>query len=109
MTVKDRVGRNRYVAFQVESDPPPGKDVVIRALKRISRDFPREMKPWLVFMDGPRGLLRCSHLFKGEAIQLLQSLSRPEGLGAPVRTLGTSGTIRAARQKFLRRGPSLQP
>ncbi len=101
MTVKDRIGRHRYIAFEVSAEPPPSKEEVIRALRRLSRDYPRDMKPWLVFMEGQRGLLRCSHLFKKEAIQLLRDLDRPEGLGAGVKTLGTSGTIRAARERYL--------
>ncbi len=71
-------------------------------MRRQARTFHREVKPWLVLMEGNRGLLRCAHTHRDEAVRLLRSLENPEGLGRPVRTLGTSGTIRKARERYLR-------
>lgn len=102
MTVKDRTGRHRYIAFEVQGGFPPSTQEVIQALRRQAQAFPREVKPWLVFMEGSKGLLRCAHTHREEAVRLLRSLEAPEGLGRPVRTLGTSGTIRKARERFLR-------
>lgn len=102
VTVKERTGRHRYIAFEVQGGRPPSAQEVIQALRRQARTFPREVKPWLVLMEGTRGLLRCAHTHREEAIRLLRSLETPEGLGRPVRTLGTSGTIRKAKEKYLR-------
>ncbi len=102
MTVKERTGRHRYIVFEVQGGDPPSTQEVIQALRRQARTFPREVKPWLVFMEGAKGLLRCAHTHRDEAVRLLRSLETPEGLGRPVRTLGTSGTIRGARERYLR-------
>ena len=92
MVVKDKVGRNRYVAFLVT--PPVDKARLLAALKSA----PVPDRPWLVEYDGGRGLVRCPHTAKDETIAFLNGLR----IGAShLRTTGTSGTIRRARQKFL--------
>ena len=92
MVVKDKVGRHRYVAFVVM--PPVEKSRIVAALRNAgSLD-----RPWLVEYDGGRGLVRCAHTEKDETIAFLNGLR----IGvARLRTTGTSGTIRKARQKFL--------
>jgi RNase P/RNase MRP subunit POP5 len=99
VTVKDRVGRHRYIAFEVAGDPPDHEEV-IRAVRKLAKGFPPGLKAWVVLVEGRRGILRCSHLHKADALALLQVLSDREGLDRPVKTLGTSGTIRAARRKY---------
>ncbi len=103
MTVKERMGRQRYIAFEATDGPPLDREEVIRAVKRISRDYPRDMKPWVVLVEGSKGLLRCSHLHRDDALRLLRELGEPECLGRRIRTLGTSGTIKSAQQKYLQR------
>jgi RNase P/RNase MRP subunit POP5 len=104
VAVRERTGRHRYIAFEVEAPEPPSAQEVIQALRRQARNFPREVRPWLVLMEGRRGLLRCAHTHKEEAIMLLRSLGASEALGHPVRTLGTSGTIRKAKKRYLAQG-----
>ncbi|MEK6851201.1 MAG: hypothetical protein AABY30_01540, partial [Candidatus Thermoplasmatota archaeon] len=54
----------------------------------------------LVEYDGARGLVGCAHTAKDETIAFLNALT----IGVSrVRTTGTSGTIRRARQKYLAR------
>lgn len=90
MTVRDRVGRSRYVAFRVT--PPVDKARLLAALRAASVPLR------LVEYDGARGLVRCPHLAKDAAIAFLNALL----IGpARVSTTGTSGTIRKARAKYL--------
>jgi len=90
VVVRDRVGRNRYVAFLVS--PPVGRARIAAAL----RDGPAALT--LIEYDGARGLVRCPHLAKDAAIAFLNALL----IGpARVSTTGTSGTIRKARAKYL--------
>ena len=91
MTVRDKVGRNRYIAFVVT--PPVPKARLLVALK----SSPGE-RPWLVVYDGSHGLVRCPHTAKDATIAFLNALRVGTSV---VRTTGTSGTIRKARAKYL--------
>ena len=90
MVVRDKVGRNRYVAFVVA--PPVERSRLTAAL----RDGP--VRLLLVEYDGGRGLVRCAHTAKEETIAFLNALRVGN---ARLRTVGTSGTIRKAREKYL--------
>ncbi len=92
MTVRERVGRFRYVAFVVS--PPVEKSRILTAF----RAPPGGERLRLVEYDGTRGLVRCAHTAKDATIAFLNALriGRSE-----IRTTGTSGTIRKARAKYL--------
>jgi RNase P/RNase MRP subunit POP5 len=91
VTVREKTGRNRYVAFVVT--PPAPKTRLLAALKASPGE-----RPWLVLYDGTRGLMRCAHTSKEATLVFLNALRVDDSV---VRTTGTSGTIRKARQKFL--------
>jgi RNase P/RNase MRP subunit POP5 len=61
------------------------------------------IKPWLTIFEENKGILRCAHTSKQEAVELLTSIRRVGKENMPVRieTLGTSGTIKKAKKKFL--------
>jgi len=89
--------RDRYIAFEVE-DPRRARGVA-SALQTAVAPWPREARPSIVFIQGVRGLVRCGHREKDAVIEILNSLE----VGDPpvrVRTVGTSGTIRAARSRY---------
>ena len=100
MTVQERVGRSRYIAFGVV--PPVDKARLLAAL----RTAPGSDRLRLVEYDGARGLVECAHVAKDATVAFLNSL-RIGGSG--VRTTGTSGTIRKARQKYLARREPREP
>jgi len=58
---------------------------------------------WLVEFEHPLGLVRCTNLDKPRAIERLRGLDAIAGEPVRVVTLGTSGTIRRARAKYLAR------
>jgi len=89
--------RDRYIAFEFE-DPRRARDVS-GAFHVAAAPWPREDRPSLVFIEGRRGLVRCGHLRKDDVIRLLNGL-RVGTPPVPVRTVGTSGTIRAARSRY---------
>ena len=89
--------RDRYVAFEV-SDPRRGREAVA-AFHAAVASWPQTERPRLVFMERGRGLVRCGHREKDALIQLLNGL-RPGNPPVEVRTVGTSGTIRAARARY---------
>ncbi|MFQ5920004.1 MAG: Rpp14/Pop5 family protein [Thermoplasmata archaeon] len=99
--MKDRVGRNRYIAFQIDGGADLQSGEVNRALREAFDPHPKEARPWLVHLRDGRGVVRVSHLYKDTAISLLRSLKIADDQGVRVRTLGTSGTIRGAVRKYL--------
>jgi len=89
--------RDRYIAFEVE-DPRRVREVSV-AFHVAVASWPKEERPSLVFIEGRRGLVRCGHLRKDEVVGLLNGL-RAGSPPAAVRTVGASGTIRAARTRY---------
>lgn len=80
MTVKDRVGRVRYVAFRVEGPPRSRSDVagLLQPPRKLTR------------FDGSHGIAKTTHLDRDALVQRLRD--------AGLTTLATSGTIRAAAE-----------
>lgn len=94
--------RRRYLAFEVVGNV--SKSDVLRAVNSLRARQPRadQARVKLVLYDASsqRGLLRCGHR------QLDEIKASMVGAGgsakkALFRTIGVSGTIRAAKRKFL--------
>lgn len=86
MTVRDRVGRTRHVAFRVEGGP-------------VSRAALGEVLPpaaRLTRFDGVFGLVRCLHRDLESVLPVLNGPARVGGKDVHLVSLATSGTIRAA-------------
>jgi len=92
--------RYRYVAFEVLGPRAFAREELIEALRGLPS------APWLVEFRGSIGLVRCTNLTKEETIRRLGGISSIGGQPVRVVTIGTSGTIRRAEQKYLRRRPS---
>lgn len=88
-------GRRRYVAFRVAPAGAVGFDDVVETLRARDDDL------WLIGFDGEEGILRCPHTRRDAAVAWLQDLETVGGRDVEVETLGTSGTIRRCRRKFL--------
>jgi RNase P/RNase MRP subunit POP5 len=103
VVVKDRVGRSRYVAFEVTSEDLVGTGDLIATFKRASDKYENgeRIRPWLIMFEKGKGIVRCAHKSKDECINLLQSIRGVGGKDVKIRTLGTSGTVRGARRKYL--------
>jgi len=95
--VREPKRRDRYIAFEFP-DPRRGREVAA-AIHAAVGSWPASERPRLVFVEGRRGLVRCGHLQKDEVLRLVNALR----VGDPpfeVRSVGTSGTIRAARSRY---------
>lgn len=86
MTVKDRVGRVRYVAFRLDGGPAP------RAA--LAGVLPPPAK--LTRFDGAHGIVRTTHRDRDATVAFLRGLTSLQGRDVRIETLATSGTIRAA-------------
>ncbi len=105
MTVKDRVGRRRYIAFRIETHSTRffSRDDVISAMHRTAAGMEERIKtPHLTVFDAPRGIgvVRVKHTDKGKAIELLNSVNSIGGREVKVVTLRTSGTIKTLRERY---------
>jgi RNase P/RNase MRP subunit POP5 len=59
--------------------------------------------PWVINLHNNVGLIRCHHLDKEKTISLLHSIKWVGKAKNPatIQTIGTTGTIRSARKKYL--------
>jgi len=83
VTVKDRVGRTRYVAFRV--DPPTSRAACEKLLPPTAR---------LTRFDGTFGIARTTHRAVAALLDHLRAQS------VTIQTLTTSGTMRAAAARL---------
>ena len=116
MVVKSKIGRKRYIIFRIDASSFINKRDMIYSLKTQYKyksnsngsegandisDFNKT--PWLISLDRNYGLIRCHHLDTNKTIKLLQSIQSAGNIKLPIKitTLGTAGTIRSARKKYL--------
>lgn len=102
MTVKDKVGRTRYIGFVLESSRRVGRDEVTRELADMLRRQGGSHPFQLTVFDGGRGILKVPHRLKDESIMLLTSLRAVGRDRVPVlvRTVVTSGTICTVKERM---------
>jgi RNase P/RNase MRP subunit POP5 len=105
MPKTDKTLRKRYIAFSVESPRDISRKEFISAIrmKAPEQDKWEKMEPWLTVFENNKGILRCTHKGCEEAISLLNSIESigRERVKIKVRTLGTSGTIKKAKSRYL--------
>lgn len=97
--------RKRYIAFKITAPQVISRNELISAIREKvkSNESWGNMKPWLTIFEDNVGILRCVHTYKDEAVKLLTSIKivGKEKMPVNVETLGTSGTIKQAKRKYL--------
>jgi RNase P/RNase MRP subunit POP5 len=97
--------RKRYIAFSVEAPRDISRKEFISAIRKNAQEQEKweRMEPWLTVFENNKGILRCTHTGCQEAILLLTSIESigREGVKIKVKTLGTSGTIKKAKSRYL--------
>ena len=86
MTVRDKVGRVRYVSFRLVGGPL-SRPALSGSLPPIAR---------LTRFDGTYGILRTSHRDRDGLLEVLKEPRRVGAKEVRVETLATSGTLRGA-------------
>jgi len=89
VTVKDRVGRTRYVVVRVEGGP-----VSRSAFGSILGDAR------LTRFDGTFGIVRTTHRAVAALVERLRGVTSAGGKPVTITTLSTSGTLRAAAKRL---------
>ena len=130
MVVKDKIGRRRYIAFEIIAKRRVEKREITRLLNNINSKLelrkreacdndksPKVNTPAssqrqatshnfnyntvrLIKFDGARGVIYCTHYDKDATIESLTGDQKRID-GAILRLLGVSGTIRGATKKYL--------
>jgi len=62
----------------------------------------KKMGIFLVRFDGNKGILRCRHIEKENAIKILNSIEKIKSKKISIQTVGTSGTIKSLNKKHLK-------
>ena len=99
MARRPRDVRFRYVVFRVE--PAATRAAFAEAVRTACEAIPGPVAPSLVLYHAGAGLVRCGHRQKDSVIAALNGITQVGTRAAAVRTVGTSGTIRKAREKYL--------
>ncbi len=119
MVVKSKVGRRRYIVFRIHSNRTITKGDLITYLRyaleqnlfsidnqslssnKSLNKFNR--MPWVIFIRNNIGIIRCHHLDTKNTIALLNSFNSilSDKQLFKITTLGTTGTIKSARKKYL--------
>lgn len=109
MPSKAHRDKKRYIAFTIHAPRDITRKEFIAAIRQGTNDQEQweRMKPWLTVFEDNCGILRCFYLSKDEAIQLLTSIRHigRERVPVSVITLGTSGSIKKVKMKFLSVSP----
>ncbi len=106
MPKKDKTQRKRYIAFSVSASREITRKEFIAAIRKntINNEQWDRIVPWLTVFENNMGILRCIHTGCNEAILLLTTIERvgKSGEKIQVNTLGTSGTIKKAKTRYLK-------
>ena len=102
MTVRDKVGRTRYIGFVLDSARRAGREEVTRELADELRQRGVSHPFQLTVFDGGRGILKVPHVRKNDFIAILSSLRAVgrDRVPVQVRTVVTSGTICTVKERM---------
>ncbi|UCG69123.1 MAG: hypothetical protein JSV09_15280 [Thermoplasmata archaeon] len=107
MTSSDKTARKRYIAFQITAPRIISRNEFISAIREKEKDEgnQEDVRPWLTVFENNKGILRCAHTNKEKAMRLLVSIKSIGRDKVPVKvvTLGTSGTIKKAKRRYMDR------
>jgi len=98
--------RKRYIAFSIDAPRNIERWELIGALQNGAMEMGMagegQARPWLTVYKDNRGIMRCAHVDKEKAIELLQSVTEIGEAKTPVKieTIVTSGTIRKAKESI---------
>ena len=103
MVVKAKVGRKRYIAFEVLAG---GEGLTRGRLVKIISSRADELglrsRPDVILIEGGKGIVRTDQRNQKDVVSLLNSLTAdPSGLS--IKTIRASGTIKTLKENFFPR------
>ncbi len=97
--------RKRYIAFRIDAPRNIERWELIKVLQNKAMEMGMagdgQARPWLTVYRDNRGIMRCAHVDKEKAIELLVSVTEigEDKLPVKIETIITSGTIKQAKAK----------
>ena len=96
----------RYVAFRLSFENPLNAYEIETAIAKTARSLfgdvgVSEFSLRVVAFDGTKGLVRCDYRHVSEVQAILASIGKIRNNRVRVTSIGTSGTIQAAIEKYL--------
>lgn len=76
------------------------KELNLNCKKNFNKEC-QEMGINLIKFDGEKGILRCSHTQKDNAIDLINSIKKVNNKEVKFNTVATSGTIKSLVKKYM--------
>jgi len=96
--------RKRYIAFLIAPGSGPSghlpRGALIHAINKGAREAGMGTAPRLTIIEGDGAIVAVGHGDKDATIRMLSSLSMVDGRSVSVRTIGTSGTIKKAKERL---------
>jgi len=89
--------RQRYIVFVIEGGKTNRGGMISAIRDEFSEEEYGEIKPWLTVFEGDRGIIRCKHTGKENAVKILNDIKVG---GGKVKTVITSGTIKKAKKRL---------
>jgi len=96
--VADKRLRKRYIAFEVLSEEKIDRKELMEAIHNFSGKPMQKDRLSVMLLQENKGVVRCQHTLKEETLRLLRSINNVGGKKVQLRTIGTSGTIRKAKE-----------
>lgn len=97
--------RRRYIAFELIGSEAGRSDIMRAISHSLLTQNPafdrRVLKLFFYDVSSRQGLLRCGHRQVGELKAAMANIKKISGRKASFLILGVSGTLRAAKRKFL--------
>ncbi len=87
--------RQRYISFIIEGAETDRKGMINSIREKFSRKEYEEIEPWLTVFEGDKGIVRCNHIGKERAVEIINEIEIDNG---NVKTIITSGTIKKAKK-----------
>ncbi len=69
--------------------------------KRLFKKDCKDMGLYLIRFNDDKGIVKCNHIEKENTIELLKSITNVSSQKVNIKTLGTSGTIKALTKKYM--------
>jgi len=113
MTVKDKVGRKRYILVDTSTSSLQRGRLIHLVNKKFNRfslreNLPRESNPpWLTVLDSDYAIFKCWHREKATMVEFLEGLELTPGYSGSdrvppitLKVLKVSGTIKKLKKKI---------
>jgi len=104
MVVRQKVGRKRYIAFEIVGcGEPLTRSKLTRTIGKKSNELGASFPFEVMFVTKERGIVRTDQKHPASLSAILNSFSI-EVDGFKLKTISVSGTIRTLKEKYFRQG-----